>query len=639
MWFKGMCLAAIFLVVTVLSVKSYGGSDNSGARAQSVPAVDQLPATCQNAKTAFVPRTKADLRKVKATLQAAVRRLNARMNASGTLGNDWRAYLKWDAMQKQMGRDDDADLRALDMTYARLAARHKGLEVACFSDVRTALRRYLRIARAVRSPEQKVQYEALMDALASQLEKHGKDPSPESALAIGTAVGWLEDVRHARRLVRAIRHHFYRSNLFIRVSDDVVGAGMAGPVDETMPLTDYILGTTIHGTAHTTGEISVELVPNPEIAVIDVIFDGTTKSTNVGYHRPVSIYSRGVTQTASRKRFLIGSERIEAHPAVTAAATSTKIDGVQSNRGRRMVERLAWKRICRDKGTAEYIASCHAEERVNSRIDEQAADLVARANEAYLDKFRKPLLQRRMFPRKLRFSTTRDAIRVTALQGDEAHLAASGAPPKTIEHSDLAIQVHESMVNNLATSGLSGVTLREAEFTATLTDLFGPLPKAFQPEEGRDPWGISFAHRHPISIVFADGGFKVTLRARRYFRGAKKHPGMNVTAAYKIEKSDQGFKAVRQGELAIFPPGFVPGSGNRLSARQQVIRNLLERRFGKIFTEELVTKNLELPGKWSKAGELSLTQLEANHGWLVMAWKRVPRVKSEIAMTGSNASN
>ena len=56
---------------------------------------------------------------------------------------------------------------------------------------------------------------------------------------------------------------------------------------------------------------------------------------------------------------------------------------------------------------------------------------------------------------------------------------------------------------------------------------------------------------------FRDNGFRVTLRARNFYRGEMKKAGMNVTANYKFVKEDGVFKAVRQGELEIFPPGFV----------------------------------------------------------------------------------
>ena len=128
----------------------------------------------------------------------------------------------------------------------------------------------------------------------------------------------------------------------------------------------------------------------------------------------------------------------------------------------------------------------------------------------------------------------------------------------------------------------------------------------------------------PISVSFADGRFSVTIRGRRYKKGEKSYPGMNVTAVYEITRTEDGFKAVRRGELQIFPPGFVPGSGRQLSVREQVLRDLLQRRFGKMLEEEIVPEPLLLPGKWEAAGGLNLVQWEAKDGWMLLAWKQSP---------------
>ena len=107
---------------------------------------------------------------------------------------------------------------------------------------------------------------------------------------------------------------------------------------------------------------------------------------------------------------------------------------------------------------------------------------------------------------------------------------------------------------------------------------------------------------------------------------------MNVSATYKIFKSADGFRALRQGDVLILPPGYVPGEGKTLSARYTVIRNLLERRFKRIFEEELVPKQLTLPGKWEKAGKLSLAQWKTSDGWMVMGYNRVP-APNKLAVT------
>ena len=72
--------------------------------------------------------------------------------------------------------------------------------------------------------------------------------------------------------------------------------GIVEPVDDTQSLRDCILGTDIHSTAHTVGQTSVELQPDPDRGLLDTLFFGTTHSDNIGYHGPVTIYSSATTR-------------------------------------------------------------------------------------------------------------------------------------------------------------------------------------------------------------------------------------------------------------------------------------------------------------------------------------------------------
>ncbi|MBN2474184.1 MAG: hypothetical protein JXB62_06235 [Pirellulales bacterium] len=586
------------------------------------PSIDQLPAACLAAKDGFRPVTAADLQEAGAGLRVALGRLERWLSADGTKGNRWKSYLHWDRIQSELGSSGPPDLTVLDKTFERLDGEDPGLRLVRFCDARQALRKYLSVARAADNPELATGYGQLLDGLAARLESYIANPTAEDALAIGQAIAWLDAVSQAPDLVLAIRHHLARPNLMVQVSEAVVAAGIAGPVDDTAPIRDVILGTTICGTGHTIGETRVELVADAERAAMDVIFLGTTESDNVGYNGPARIYSHGTTVFDARKRLWIDTEGLRSLPAESHATTRTKIDRIRAKRSSRLVEQIAWQRACKQKTTAEQIASRHAEQRVNRRVNAQGAEMMNRVNRAMAEKFRRPLRQRRLFPERLDFSTTGDFLHVVALQAGPTELAAPTAPPSLTGEPDLSVRLHESLINNLASDALSGMTLREEAFQAAVVEILGELPERLAADEDQEPWGITFARHRPISVTFDDGRFSITLRGQRYYKAGKPHPGMEVTAVYQIARGPQGLKAVRQGELQILPPGFTAGK-SRLSPGQIVIQTLLERRFGRIFQEELIGEGLVLPGKWRKMGEMEPVELLCKDGWLAVAWKRV----------------
>jgi hypothetical protein len=214
---------------------------------------------------------------------------------------------------------------------------------------------------------------------------------------------------------------------------------------------------------------------------------------------------------------------------------------------------------------------------------------------------------------------------MTGLHGGWTGLGTAGPPPTLDENHDMAIRMHESLVNNFAAAAYAGMIVVEERARADLTEFFGATPTWLEPAPDSPPWTITLARRNPLSVSFGEGTFSVTLRGRKYVRGDSSYPGMNITAEYRIVASGDQPKAVRQGGLKVYPPGFKPGSGEKLDAGQQVLRTLLEKRFEKIFSEEMIPEPMVLSGAWEKAGQLVLSGWQSSQGWMTMTWKRAPK--------------
>ena len=265
------------------------------------------------------------------------------------------------------------------------------------------------------------------------------------------------------------------------------------------------------------------------------------------------------------------ADGLSAHPAAANAETHTTITDIRAVNGSQLIERMAWKRAEKQQGEAEDIASEHAREMAAERVDRQADELLCKANHDYLKKFREPLVQRLVFPQVLRFSTTKDTFSVVAQTAAADQLAAPGEPPALAEKNpELSVRIHQSMINNAASTVLSGMILHEETLQKMFSDLLGYVPERLKPDEDHEPWTIEFARERPIAVSFADNGFTLTLRGRHFFKGDKPVLGMNVTASYKFVKADGVFKAVRQGKLEI-----VSASGKQLSAQEETISTLL----------------------------------------------------------------
>jgi hypothetical protein len=221
----------------------------------------------------------------------------------------------------------------------------------------------------------------------------------------------------------------------------------------------------------------------------------------------------------------------------------------------------------------------------------------------------------------LKFSSDTAAFCVTSLEAGNSLMAAS-CPPPTVANAEMVVCIHESMINNFVLDAIGGMTVHEDKLQAAVIDMLGRLPEKLKGDDDNEPWAITFARRQPISVTFADDGFKITIRGSEYYKGDTPHPGMDVSASYKIEKTATGFKAVRQGDIQVFPPG-----RQQIAAREQIIRKLLEKRFSKVFEPEILGEGFFFAGKWEKVGKMQPVELQCRDGWLTIAWKRAPDEK------------
>ncbi len=547
----------------------------------------------------------------KALLESTAAKLDKYLLAGGANGAAWKKYLDWEKLQDQL-KSKAPELDALKTIYQAFAADQVGLELPVFSDVRQALERYVEDLGA-RQPEVPAQFAEHLKKLAEALKQYAESPSEDVADAVGAELGWLAEMRQAGALVRAVRNRYSRPNLYAQVSGRFVAVGIDQQIDDVAPVRDIILGTDISGTGHTVGRIVSKLVPSEQSATIELRLAGTTATKTVGLNGPATIYSNGTTSIDGRKRIVIDANGFASYPAPAGAATKTQITGVGA--GGAMAQRVASQRVYEKKAQAEAIGSQHAADRVRRRLELQVGEQLWKAQSKFQTEFRGPLIRRGALPDLLKFSTTEQALLVKALEAGQYHLGAPGDEPKITVPADVSLQLHESMVNNMATALLSGATIKEEELKAKVIEWRGSLPERFKADEDQEPLSITFARLHPITLALSDGGFKITIRGQRYVSGSRRFAGMNVTAEYKMSIDGAGARLVRQGELKIVPP-----RGGPLSASQIALRTVLQHKFGRLFEEEIKSDGLKLSGRWEAVGPLELKQLQAGGGWLAVAW-------------------
>ena len=593
--------------------------------------VDKLPDSVVNAKDRFKPIQPEKVTQAKTTLKTNLRNLNNLLARSGReKESGWRKYLRLDDLQNELDSEDGPDLGVLQEIATKYRGDHPGLDLSRFVAVRESLLDYVTIEYFSSLPNLKDQFEKQVAELSKRLNAYAEKRSGEDASAIGRVLGWLKTSEQTPELVSGVRKHYLYPNLYGYMSSNLLAAGINSTVYDTRRVSENIMGTTVRGTASTSGNIGVRLVPSQRSAVFDILLYGATRSRTVGTQGPVTIHSTGVTNFSAFKRVYFDQNGVRAALAQANASTNTSINNIDAPP---IIRRIAWRIAGNKKGQAERIASQKAGGQISQRVDSQANGLLGQINARFENEVRKPLTRRRAYPGQLRFSTTSNTINVLLMHANDYQIAAPTGPPKFGKTYDVALQMHESVIGNFAESAIGGETLTGKKVADLMKKSGRDVPEELQNTEESEPWSITFASSRPVAVDFNDGMIKIGVRGIRFTRGNEVvKSAMEMSATYKVEKTATGSKLTRQGDVEA---RYL--KGGRESIQQITLKTFMRRKFGALLKEEIVSDGIELPGRWQHVGKLQVDHIECDNGWLALGWLRsYARVRTAARTTYSN---
>jgi hypothetical protein len=601
------------------------------ASATGVAAAGDLATLAANplgSPEAFRPVSEGTLAGAAAKLRAALGPLD-RLLARSPSGSNWKKYLDWPALEAQAASGSNADPATLRRLQKLLDAGENGLEMHQFATVRRAVTAYAEAAEAAKSPEAQAAYAQRLDKLAAAVAAGAAAGTTEALDPVGPLLAKLADSGQAPGVVARVRSAVDRPNLYLDIDESLLGSAVNRVVDERAPINDTVLGTRIRGTGHTTGLVLLDFVPALDQAIVDIALDATNHSDTRGSQGPVTVRTHGTTKVDARKRIMIDDERVSALPVEAHASTSTRTAGIGVSKrfGQNLIRKIASRKIAEMRPKAEAISEQKARERVRQQFDSQTAGAIAQAQSDYQAKFRRPLMDRGWYPEMLHLTTSDSRLSVVARKALTDQIAAFTPPPAVDPDAVMAARIHETLVNNAAEITLGGRTITQQFVEEQIKKNNGTLPESLGNDPDQAPWSITFAKRKPLELDADDSRVKMTVRGTRFTSGDREFPAMDIWAAYRIEPAEGKIRLVRDGDVQIYPPGFVPGGGEKLTVAQTSLRRILQKRFGKVFKEVVDVEPLKMPGQLAGAGPLPMEQFVARKdGWVAAGWRKKDQV-------------
>lgn len=556
-------------------------------------------------------------------------------------------------------------------------AKVQGLEAPEFSAVRRGLRKALIFALPAESRKN------LLDRAVKDLQALAAgaavdqspaipemDPLPIPAeIYLGELVEMLADAQVKHPLLDSTRNLYGATNLYVRASQKFLSAGIEEDQNRTEPVRDCILGTDIHGTANLVARSKIILLDSPEEAKYDIYLVGNVHSNTVGYNGPVTIYSTGTTSVWAKKPLTFTEFGLIGAPACVRCDTTTCINDICANK--RIVENIAWKRATAAQPEAEAIASEHAEERIQPQFDQQVTESIGSVNERYDNGFREPLEIRDEAPRAFLTSTRKQNDFLSRITQASLGQLSAALPPPIATPSDMVVQVHETYVANMGRAMLGGETFtqnQQAELRKRMSlggddaepkaddkpaddlpideDTRASLSEAELKElsllVGRST-RITFDDRLPVRAEFGQDSAVIAVRLKSVERDAVKYkdmvdlreaklPLIEISAAYKLAATEDGFVLERQGDVVswVLAPGGESKSDGRLSPPEITMKRRITDRFAREAFQEKIKipalnfkprKGQEPPqGNWENLPPMPPTQAKAARGWFTLGW-------------------
>jgi hypothetical protein len=608
----------------------------------SVRADDDLATQIEQARNDFKPATEEQVNGARADLKSRMNELENFVQPSSKNGARWLRYLRWDDLKQNVNSKETKDFDPLNTSLEKLNRNLTGLDRRPFRRLARALRHYRNTLAA--SQWSNDLFAQQLDELAKAVADYRKDASDKNADTVHQKIVMIDTTERAPKVLSAIRDDLAKPNVFVNVSTDYISAG-ANRIDRCEPVTDCILGTNIHGTAHTDGFVKVVSVESADKAVLELRSSGHIFSQNVGFNGPAVINSTSDSDYNATKRVEFSDPAFTSQASWVGATTDTHVHSIAKQGGglgSRLVSRIGWRKASQTKGQVDSIASQHTANRVENSFDNEVNDRLTKTREQYENQYRRPLERTNNVPEHIVFSSKRSGLAMEVVQANRSEFGAPDGPPDAADSHDVTMRLHQTAVNNYTAALMGGATARqdsaddELKFNVDLPSWMDRFWKQRKTEPGQEeakkdkfePFTMTFNEDHPITVEFKSGQIALSLHMSELHSGRHDFDPWVITGTYtpELDKSNGSIILHREPKLTAHPEGSEGPIGGLAAENNNLIEDFNKRsEQGTGFPITLEFTPARPSGELADAGKLAYTEFSCGDGWVVIGMDRVKK--------------
>jgi len=582
---------------------------------------------------------------------------------------DWLNYVRTDSLLDAIHTNKPPDVIAVQARdlHDRLVGDIVGLEMQPLQKLRgetealIAALRYADRDGAIRQVEQQV------EALVERLSSGGGNGSAEEGAVMSALVQSLDQSNQVPDLVDEIYNAYASPNLVLTIGGHVVHSAIQREVDQHRPVRDCILGTRIVGNGRLRGRLEGRLVPCDDRVQIDLVLTGQFHSDTVGYNGPVRLPTVSNGNVTVKRSLWVGEHGTQISSTSSDVSLQSNITSIQHPL--RIVRRIASNQIAQKKSQAEAIGREKFRNQVVRDFTEQTTEALQGIRDRPTESRPMEQIQARfarlnLAPPARTIASTANAVRVEAIQRTGKQLGAPTQPPSfhdivntrltsipnrqpsipvgrlrlaksdppSNQSFDAVIQLHESLIDNVAAQLFAGRTLTGTQIDALLAHRErSKIPTILKNLNGNnilnkitgdepvvavESFEIDFSRFRPIVFEARNQSVRIGIRGTRFSQdGRELRNALEITATYVPEEKNGHMVLQRTGDVGVDFPG-----GRRLTVQQVALRKSIQRLFSERFPETLLDLPLIIPPTvpathlWGKL--YYANHIDARDGWL-----------------------
>ena len=471
-----------------------------------------------------------------------------------------------------------------------------------------------------------------LEGLEANLLKIDGPNARAAAGEIGDACRWLENANQVPHLVTAIRARYSQPNFYAGVSAQLINQLGKQTTSESRCVRENVGGRLVRGSAQTSARVTIALQDDPNQVHASICLTGSVNSRTYVDQGKIRVFAGGRGRLAGHRSIYANIGGLFAgHPYVSANIRASLLG---SSSKLCLVNRIVGRKFEEARGESEAITSRKAEDELLMKFREQT-DQPIREGQNSLTKAQQKLIAKANLVPEIYARSLPNQVMVVGKKSTISTLAAQNLPMLNRVRTDVAVQVHDSMLSNFLDKTFSGKTFTDKELAKEIGELVGKEPDALaakpgdeaQPED--ESFSITFATVRPIQFEFEDNLFRVVVSGRRFSQGEKKiNEGLKIILSFRIKRIDGKLKFVRDGKAqlefldddypaaAVAFKSFLDGKLNPKEGVEQISVDLPENLLP--FEKVEALKDSELVKR------LRLVQCRSENGWLYLGWVYQP---------------